>query len=376
MPASVRCGLAVSLVSLCAVACTSSGHGDRSEPPDRDSAAFQVLHLDAPRAVHHATELGDGRVLFTGGCTLPGCGGFEEGQATELFDPEDAAFTPGPTMTSPRASGTATLLEDGRVLLTGGYPGEGQPPTSSAEVFDPASDNFARVGSMTQARADQTATLLGDGSVLIAGGFDASGAALTTTEVFDPATGEFAPGLPLSAPRAAQSAVLIGRDVVLIGGTRSGRALRTTDVLADGRWTPGPNLLTPRVKLAAVALSGPDVFVVGGASSTEGRERLSTTEILDVRRGTSRYGPELSEGEYKLDGAVTRLSDGRIAVAGGDKVNIYDPRRNAMMVLDKPSMGTRSFLSATGVGSDSLLVAGGYDPSITPTDQAWLIPVG
>jgi len=44
-------------------------------------------------------------------------------------------------------------------------------------------------------------------------------------------------------------------------------------------------------------------------------------------------------------------------------------------VLDEPSMGARSFLSATPVGRDQLLVAGGYDSTIVPTEQAWLIPV-
>ncbi len=63
----------------------------------------------------------------------PGCEGFEAGRMTEFFDPQDRRLELGPTMTEPRAGGTATLLEDGRVLLTGGYPGEGRPATSTAE---------------------------------------------------------------------------------------------------------------------------------------------------------------------------------------------------------------------------------------------------
>ena len=78
-------------------------------------------------------------------------------------------------MDTARASGTATLLADGRVLLTGGYPGEGASPTSSAEIFDPAEGSFAPTGDLTVARADHSASLLSDGRVLIAGGFDARG---------------------------------------------------------------------------------------------------------------------------------------------------------------------------------------------------------
>ncbi len=43
---------------------------------------------------------------------------------------------------------------------------------------------------------------------------------------------------------------------------------------------------------------------------------------------------------------MTRLDDGRISVAGGDKVNVYDPRSNTMTTLEEPSMGTRSFISS------------------------------
>ena len=44
------------------------------------------LRLSQPRAVHRATLLQDGRVLVTGGCTEPGCGGFEAGRRAELYD--------------------------------------------------------------------------------------------------------------------------------------------------------------------------------------------------------------------------------------------------------------------------------------------------
>jgi len=46
-----------------------------------------------------------------------------------------------------------------------------------------------------------------------------------------------------------------------------------------------------------------------------------------------------------------------------------------MATLSEPSMGIRSFISATAVETDTLLVAGGYDPAIVPTDQAWRISI-
>lgn len=380
------------LASLSLTACTSGGEdttsgragdgpgegttsGPASGGPGESPRGVQVLQLTQPRAVHHATELSDGRVLFTGGCTLPGCEGFDQGKVTEIFDPKTGEFRLGPAMLAPRAGGTATLLLDGRVLLTGGYTGEGRPPTDAAELYDPRTNAFVAAGSMTTPRADQTATLLDDGRVLLAGGVGVDGTALSSTESFDPRTNDFVAGPHLSSPRTGQSAIVLGSSVLLIGGNRAERALGTTDLLQDGVWAPGPDLLTPRLKLGAAALDGRRAFVVGGASTTEGRERLASTEILSLRTNRSRYGPELSEGQYKLDGAVSRLGDGRIAVAGGDQVNIYDPRTDTMTTLEEPTMGSRSFISATLVRSAELLIAGGYDAAITPTDQAWLVSV-
>jgi hypothetical protein len=57
----------------------------------------------------------------------------------------------------------ATLLENGTVLVEGSQ-------DNSAELYDPATGNFTATGSMTTSRASPTATLLNNGKVLIAVG--------------------------------------------------------------------------------------------------------------------------------------------------------------------------------------------------------------
>ena len=165
-----------------------------SSPAGTEVAPRAGLRLTTPRAVHRATRLGDGSVILTGGCTEPGCGGADEARVADVYDPTAGRFTPSSRMLSSRVSGTATLLKDGRLLLVGGYPGEGEAPTARAEVFDPATGNFASVGSLGVARADHTATLLRDGTVIVAGGFDDRGTALASTELFDPTNLTFSPG--------------------------------------------------------------------------------------------------------------------------------------------------------------------------------------
>lgn len=363
-----RC-LAVLALGLALTGCSSSTPRQPDDPAD----AAGSLELGQPRAVHRATLLDDGRVLITGGCTETGCGGFDAGRRSEIYDA--GHLEPGPVMATPRASGTATLLDDGRVLLTGGYPGEGEAPTPAAEVFDPTTNEFSAVGDLRRARADHTATLLPDGRVLVAGGFDAAGRALADSEIFDPETGEFTQGPDLSAPRAAHVAVPIDGAVVVVGGTTDSQGLATTDVFRSGRWRPGPHLLTPRVKMGAAAVGRSVLFVVGGATDVEGRTRLDSTELVNMRTGQVTAGPRLLDGEYKLDGAIATLPDGRVVVPAGRALEVYDARSASLTPLDVTTYDARSFRTMTPIGEDQVLVVGGYDEAIAPTDQAVLVRI-
>lgn len=145
----------------------------------------------------------------------------------ELYDPAFGIFTAAENTTTAYVTGhTATLLSDGKVLLAGGDWGEVTPEiifSSGAEMYDPAKGTFARTGSMHANRWDHTATLLNDGRVLIAGGNSFVGNiapdgrsysegrtyALSSAEVYTPAVFVGAPVLlSLSGDGKRQGAVL------------------------------------------------------------------------------------------------------------------------------------------------------------------------
>ena len=364
-------------VALLLVGCTP-GEPTRDEPgPGR---VGEAIVLSQPRAVHRAVPLRDGSVLLVGGCATQGCGGFAQARTSEVVDPRTGTARAGPVTTEPRASGTATLLADGRVLLVGGYPGEGRAPTAGMEVLDPAAGTFAPAGALRVGRADHSATLLPDGRVLVVGGFGAEGEALASVELVDPASGAVTSGPALPEPRAAHAAVAVGDLLVVVGGaSRGGAAVPTTHVFDGTSWTDGPRLAVPRVKHAAVALADGRVLVVGGSTTVEGRELLGSTEILTLPSadavGASAPGPDLAAAQYKLDGAVVALPDGRVVVAGGPRVEVFDPADGSMTTVRETAQPRRSFVTATVVGDRRVLVAGGYDDAITPTTSARVVTV-
>jgi hypothetical protein len=168
-----------------------------------------------------------------------------------VYDPSANAFVRVGEPRDYTISGhTATLLGDGRVLITGG---DTDDPAGnklafgvlrSAEVWDPPSGTFARVGRMAIPRRAHQAALLPDGRVIVVGGsrprtgdFHDTGTA--TTEIWDPATGAFSPGPKMADPRERPTLVMLGDgSLLVIGGNADydarndvGNALDTAEIL-------------------------------------------------------------------------------------------------------------------------------------------------
>jgi N-acetylneuraminic acid mutarotase len=142
--------------------------------------------MHVTRTSHTATRLADGRVLVTGGCNGQPC------RSAEIYDPATGLWTVAANMQRGHIRHAAVALADGRVLVSGGtYYCDSEFgfcfTTNEAEIYTPASNTWAKTGRLIAARERHTATLLPDGRALVTGGVsDTHLAPYYSTEIFTP----------------------------------------------------------------------------------------------------------------------------------------------------------------------------------------------
>jgi hypothetical protein len=154
---------------------------------DPGTGTFSVV---GPPAIYDLVEdftmtlLESGSVLFTGGWNPFNCDTFTFSSGV-LYVPETGRFQPAHDLSVSRAFHTATLLPGGTVLVAGGFGGGygSYQDNWSAEIYLPDRNTFVPTGSMQYARSGHTATLFNDGQVLVAGG-GGSTAAQTSAELY------------------------------------------------------------------------------------------------------------------------------------------------------------------------------------------------
>ena len=323
--------------------------------------------MATPRAFHTATLLTNGTVLIAGGTadfTVPFA-------TSELYDPDQGTFTAIGNMTSPRMGHTATLLPDGRVLIAGGsiIAGQGFVTSNGAEIYDPATGVFSATGNMIGNHVCQQAILLDDGKVLITGGSGAGAAdRVPNAELYDPATGTFTATGPyvtdthfygFNTCQGSQSALLAdGR--VLIVWEEGGAELYDPSSNAFTRTAnPIPSDFSDGLPTATLLMSG-SLLVAGG----DEYGNYASAELYNLPMETFAATVSMTTGRA-LDTA-TLLPEGKVLMAGSylpgngslASAELYDPALGVFTLTGEMTT-TRSLHTATLLNNGRVLVAGG-----------------
>lgn len=167
------------------------------------------------RRGHAAVLLLDGRVAIAGGVDPSAGTGVG---VLEIWDPSSLQFHDDLGLLDAPRNVSLTRLADGRVLLAGAF--VVQNGLRGALIWDPAASASQSL-KLTGHRDAHAATLLADGRVLLTGGMSQSGDALESVELWDPEAGRFVETRPLPRPAANHTAVLLpdGRLLIVLDGS-------------------------------------------------------------------------------------------------------------------------------------------------------------
>jgi len=305
-------------VSADGIITTIAGNGAELPTQTGESGWVPTGNLVTPRTEHTATLLQNGKVLVVGG----GVGAGDDHSA-ELYDPVTRTWSLTPRLTYNRQGHTATLLPDGRVLVAGGIFIPIENP--SAELYDPVSGTWSNTGSPL-GRAGHSATLLPNGKVLIAGGFERGSedsSPLTSAELYDPVTGKWSFTGSLNVGRSGSTMTLLQDGRVLIAGGRYAIDDHQTWLVASsaeiynpatGKWSATGNLKTSRYNHRAILLRNGKVLVRGGS----GEGSVDVAELYDPTTGTWTFiGTGTATPNPTLFGTLTLLPDDRVLAVGG-----------------------------------------------------------
>lgn len=341
--------------------------------PTTNSWTLLPDSMTSPRQFHTATLLTDGRVLLAGGQS----GLLTLSDSVELFDPQDETFTEvmNNNVLSARKDHTATRLPDGTVLIAGGQTSLSGPMisyTDTTAIFNPTDNSLSVGASFSGHRGAHTATLLNNGKVLVAGGryYSLATAYRTSVQLYDPVTENWSDGAALSTGVAYHSTSLQPNGDLLVCGGFNGAALSQCERYDPdvNTWSSAASFNQARYFHAVVLLPSGSLVAVGG---TDGSAARFSVERFDPPKGFKQAAASMLNAITPE--TVTRLPNGRLLITGiriGDQntnfTEIYDVDLN-IWSIHAPMNQIRRYHTATLLPDGKVLVIGGLGETYQST---------
>lgn len=327
-------------------------------------AVVTTTNMSISRYSHTATLLPNGNVVVMGGYTSHPTNSQQVTRTIEIYNSTTGEWSSGGKLLVERASHSATLLPNGKILVVGGLTAAS--PEERAELYDPETGTSAPTGAMNADRVQHTATLLANGKVLVIGGNPNSAPA---AELYDPATNSWSLAGTTGMRLGAAAVLLSSGKVLVAGGRDQNNTYLANAALYDptsNSWTAAPNMANARVGLSLTLLPNSKVLAVGGISTNSVPGTSASVELYDPATNSWSSAASLQNGRH-FHSAVL-LPNGKLLVTGGgfnqntsclNSAELYNPLTNSWSAAPSLNQG-RCSQTATLLPGGQILVAGGF----------------
>jgi N-acetylneuraminic acid mutarotase len=337
--------------------------------------------LATARSNHTSTQLTNGKLLVAGGqAAAPASTPLTSAELYDLFANTWSAAAALPVA---RTDHTATLLDNGRVLIVGGRSNAAsEAALNTAVLYDPTSNTWSNAGNLADARSQHTATRLRSGKILVVGGKN-NATVLASAELYDPATNAWTNAGSLAAARRFHTATAatagINDDVFVIGGSDTGSAgvafglssIERYSISSNSWFTLTQQLSDPRYSHTATALPNGDILVAGGLTARLSGLSLVSASHDRIERFDFVTFAVSNAGQLRdVRGrhSATLLPSGKLMLIGGvndgisttylQSIETFDPAAGSSTL--EPAMATaRVNHTATLIPTGAVIAVGG-----------------
>ncbi len=348
--------------------------GDLTYPAVVDPVWQTTGSLSTTRAYHTATLLDNGKVLIAGGLDFSATGFADK--TCELYDPSSGTFGATGAMTNARFFHTATKIGSNVLVAGGSTVGSGSASLNNSEIYNAGTGTWGTSRTMNVKRNLHRAALLSTGNVLVTGGNnDYNGTTYwKSTEIYNVSTNAWSLGPNMAAERSEHSATPVGggTSVLVVGGTTGGASLTSAELyrVSTNSWSSVPGSIYVGAGHTATLMQDGKVLVAGGNTGS-----TDTTVAYLYNPSTNAFAAAgtLATGRYRHAAAL--LFDGTVLQAGGR--NGTTTIGTAEIFLGStswsgglPMNAKRYAFTLTALPNGDALAAGGYD--VTPLSDAEL----